>query len=297
MSMFRRKLLLLGSVGGGGGGGAGPPLDDFTTNLAGAYSTRRLLTSYTGNLIRVRRDGGSPAEADIGYDGSGDLDATALAAHVGTDSGFIVTYYDQSGNGRDVTQSTAGTQFRIRNAGTNHTHGGRIVGQPINDGGGAYVCTAFTAYTGTTMTGIAVWKWTSTAQYARVLGMVKDTSPDYDNTGRTALLLRNDTNAAVSAFRNGTALNSLAVSNDTAYAVASRYDGTNHNLRQGSNTDSEASSASFDVNRIILAGEAAGTGKGSANAPHCEFVVWTGDIGDSAVQTILGEQRTYWTAS
>ena len=57
------------------------------------------------------------AETDIGFTASGDLNTAALLAHVGSGSGFITTWYDQSGNNRHATQTTAGIQPRIVNAG------------------------------------------------------------------------------------------------------------------------------------------------------------------------------------
>jgi hypothetical protein len=89
-------------------------LDNLTS--AAAYSTRRLRTDYAGPLVRVRRSGDN-AEADIGYGAAGWLDEAALLAHVGAGSGFVTTWYDQSGNGRDATQTTAGRQPNIVNAG------------------------------------------------------------------------------------------------------------------------------------------------------------------------------------
>jgi hypothetical protein len=43
----------------------------------------------------------------------GDIDGNALLAHVGAGNGFVTTWYDQSGNGRNATQTTAGLQPRI----------------------------------------------------------------------------------------------------------------------------------------------------------------------------------------
>ncbi|MGA0984023.1 MAG: aminotransferase class I/II-fold pyridoxal phosphate-dependent enzyme, partial [Burkholderiaceae bacterium] len=45
------------------------------------------------------------AYADIGFDGSGELDTTALAAHCGSNDGFVSKWYDQSGNSRTGTQT------------------------------------------------------------------------------------------------------------------------------------------------------------------------------------------------
>jgi trimeric autotransporter adhesin len=90
------------------------PLDNLTS--AAAYATRRLRTAYAGPLVRVRRSSDN-AEADIGYGADGWLDEASLLAHVGAGDGFVTTWYDQSGNGRDATQTTAGHQPNIVNAG------------------------------------------------------------------------------------------------------------------------------------------------------------------------------------
>ena len=54
----------------------------------------------------------------------GDLDAEALLTHVGSGNGFVTTWYDQSGNGRNATQDTADNQPRIVSNGVLHTLGG-----------------------------------------------------------------------------------------------------------------------------------------------------------------------------
>ncbi len=97
-----------------GGGSPSFVLDGITT--AGAFSVRRLRTAYTGSAIRVRRSSDN-VELDIGFTGAGDLDTTALLAHTGANSGFITTWYDQSGNSRNVTQATNASQPLIVNAG------------------------------------------------------------------------------------------------------------------------------------------------------------------------------------
>ena len=91
-------------------------LDDYP-NAAAAYSLRKLDKDYTGSAIRVRRSSDN-AEQDIGFTSSGDLDTGALKTFVGANSGFVTTWYDQSGNARNATQTTAANQPRIVNAGT-----------------------------------------------------------------------------------------------------------------------------------------------------------------------------------
>jgi hypothetical protein len=92
-------------------------LDDYP-NAAAAYSLRLLRKEYTGSAIRVRRT--DLEELDIGFNGLGELDTTALLAFTGTgalDNGFVKTWYDQSGNAKNATQTTALNQPQIVSAG------------------------------------------------------------------------------------------------------------------------------------------------------------------------------------
>ncbi len=86
-------------------------LDNYTTANA-AYSLRKLRTSYTGSAIRVRRSSDN-TEQNIGFNSSGDLDTASLLSFVGSGNGFVTTFYDQSLNGRNSTQTTATSQPRI----------------------------------------------------------------------------------------------------------------------------------------------------------------------------------------
>jgi hypothetical protein len=83
-----------------------------------------LSSAYTGPLIRVRRSSDN-AERDIFGTFRGDLDLAALTSFVGANSGFVTTWYDQSGTGRHATQATAASQPRIVNAGAVDTLGGK----------------------------------------------------------------------------------------------------------------------------------------------------------------------------
>ena len=105
----------------GYGASALPPLDAYSTNLATAYSVRRrLLTAYTGPLIRVERSSDN-TQADIGYASSGGLDQAALLAFTGAGSGYIATIYDQSGGGLNLTALSYAAMPRVVNAGTVET--------------------------------------------------------------------------------------------------------------------------------------------------------------------------------
>lgn len=91
-------------------------LDRYGSSV-GAYSLRNLRKGYTGSAVRVRRSNDN-TEQDIGFTNTGRFDEKALTDFVGANSGFIVTWYDQSGSGRNATQATTANQPRIVNSGT-----------------------------------------------------------------------------------------------------------------------------------------------------------------------------------
>ena len=87
-------------------------LDNYA-GPAAAYSLRRIGPSgYFGPAIKVRRDSDNTLK-DIGFTSDGNLDTVALLDFVGTGSGFVNTWYDQSTRGYDATQATAASQPQI----------------------------------------------------------------------------------------------------------------------------------------------------------------------------------------
>ena len=97
------------ALGGRGGGASFVGAYDAIPSISAAYGMRRLLSSYTGALVRLRRASDN-AESDFGYTSTGDLDTAAIATWLTATTGYRVTWYDQSGNSKNVTQSTAANQ-------------------------------------------------------------------------------------------------------------------------------------------------------------------------------------------
>lgn len=87
-------------------------LDTYTTNLLALYGTVKMLSSYAGSAIKVRRSSDSTLQ-DIGFNADGSFDATSYLAFIGAGNGFAHTVYDQSGNGRHYVQATAAAQPQI----------------------------------------------------------------------------------------------------------------------------------------------------------------------------------------
>lgn len=98
-----------------------PSLDAYTSGMFAACWLSRLLSAYAGHAILVRRSSDNTT-ANIDFLVGGGLDTTTLLAFAGAGSAFVVTVYDQSGNGNNYTQATAANQPRIVNSGVFDAH-------------------------------------------------------------------------------------------------------------------------------------------------------------------------------
>ncbi len=79
-------------------------------SAAAAYSLRSVNSNYAGSVVRVRRSSDN-VEQDF-------TDVSLIASWVGSgNNGHVTTWYDQSGNGNNATQSTASSQPKIVDAG------------------------------------------------------------------------------------------------------------------------------------------------------------------------------------
>jgi hypothetical protein len=103
---------------------AAPLLLDAYPGAAAAYSLRKLSSTYNGSAIRVRRSSDN-AETDIGFVNNV-LDTASLNTFVGASTGYIPVWYDQSGNARNVSQTTALNQPVIIQSGVLVTDGGKV---------------------------------------------------------------------------------------------------------------------------------------------------------------------------
>jgi hypothetical protein len=96
------------------------PTSGFLFDYSGAavaYSVRQLNDNAT-YAMRVRRTVAPFDEQDIGFDGSGNLDTTAISTFGGSDSLTVSRWYDQTGNQNHATQGTAGSQPQIYDGST-----------------------------------------------------------------------------------------------------------------------------------------------------------------------------------
>ena len=110
-----------------GGTEAAPPVGDLLLDnypgAAAAYSLRELSTAWAGqDVIRVR-ESGSDTEQDFN---AAEITDGTLATFCGANDGFVVTWYDQSGNGNDAVQVTEANQPKIVDNGSLITKNGKV---------------------------------------------------------------------------------------------------------------------------------------------------------------------------
>lgn len=224
-------------------------LDAYTTDLAGVWSVRRrMLASYTGPLIRVRRSSDS-TEQDIGYDANGDLDTAALLTFCGAGDGFVRYIYDQSGGTADLSQGTAAAQRRIVNAGVLDTCGTLPTALCTANDAQFYVANLSASVTSASVSVFYRGKQSSVPG-SRPFSTAKNAGNDYDEAG--AFTIEHDGSITLRTTRN---LSSLAQINPTAgtdllYSII--FTGSSCAATDGSLSDSAASSGAFDFNRVLV---------------------------------------------
>jgi hypothetical protein len=117
-------------------------LDQYP-NSAYAYSLRKLDNDYTGAAIRVRKDTTGQPEQDINFIGN-ELDTASLLMFLNARSGFVTTWYDQSGNSRNATMTVQANQPRIANLGVIERRQGKV--SIFFDGSNDYLLNTVTEY-------------------------------------------------------------------------------------------------------------------------------------------------------
>lgn len=130
------------------------------TNFLGIYELHRVVSSYAGPLIRVRRSS-DDAEQDIGIS-AGQLDEAAVTAFVGASQGFITKVYEQTGLNPDLIMPTSAKQPKITDASGNiYRAGGNNRAVPRFDtaaAGGLYAENFDSGSTGNSYGCVTAWK-------------------------------------------------------------------------------------------------------------------------------------------
>lgn len=111
-------------VGGAKHWGQNAPFVNIGPGASARYALRRINSNYRGYCIRVRRASDN-AELDVGFIGN-ELNTNGLMSWIGVgDTVFVKVWYDQSGNGKDLLETTVANQPRIITGGVIETKHGK----------------------------------------------------------------------------------------------------------------------------------------------------------------------------
>ena len=213
-------------------------MDEYN-GAAVAFSFRLLRSDYYGNCITVRRASDN-ATQNIGFDDDGVLDITSLESFCSGTDGFVTTWYDQSGNGNDATQTTASSQPQIVSSGSailengkptlefDATDDGFVINNStssfnfLHDGGSSAVAVVCSLIENDTNLAIIANNGRTTSKTGYSL-QFEDRSLIGDNKSLKSSATKSV--AGQFAFSNQTANN--AIDNDTQFIVIDLIDGDN----------------------------------------------------------------------
>ncbi|MBV9404113.1 MAG: Ig-like domain repeat protein, partial [Acidobacteriaceae bacterium] len=209
------------------------PLDNQPAPYA-AYSVRRLLNSYNGPAVNVRRDSDGNMQ-DIGFTTTGDLDSNSLVSFCGSGNCYVDVFYDQSGHGLNATQGAIVYQPQIVSHGALLIAGGRPTiafggAQSLSTGTQSFSLTADAA---SVMT-VASLSNSAGNAVAAFVGNPADVSGG-NSLQVSDLFAQNSTSYQFTAFRyNGTsfsyALAAPQAAQGSLFMGASVFDGYSHRM-------------------------------------------------------------------
>jgi hypothetical protein len=157
------------------------------------YSTRRVLTSYTGPLLRVHRASDS-TEMDIGTAvGTDNLDTTTLQSFCGSSTLTVPVWYDQTYHHWDALQATVSKQPIICSSGTIQTSGTNTK-PALKFDGARWMTEANFWYFGISAGSCAVGSISaSSPAYAAISGWFVPGASSYNSLSSASAMIRNDT--------------------------------------------------------------------------------------------------------
>lgn len=172
-----------------------PVLDSLATPAIGAFGFTKLRAAYTGACCRVRRISDS-AELDIPFLADGVVATALMIGFMGASELRLVTLYDQTANGYNLTQPTAASQFKIDFTVSKN-------GCPVIAGGGGASLVIPSGLAFTSTANCAVWK--AIGNFSHRVGCTPFNMGATTNT--FSLGLSPNSAFSVQPYVNGSALN------------------------------------------------------------------------------------------
>jgi len=255
-------------------------LDNYSGSAV-AYSLRKLRYNYSGSAIRVRRASDN-AEQDIGFV-SNELDTTSLATFCSGTNGFVVTWYDQSGNSRNATQITTANQPRIYNSSTGVL---LVNSKPSLFFDGSNDGLSHSAISGTKFASFTVSKFETQLEiYQIIYSSKKSSGGSYSTFGASLLSYNNNTTMYFNTREGGSVGDTITYSNPgTNQILFSAYNdgagaGTSNmklfanGIEKGSSTNADP--ISFNASNYYDIGQERGVDPSSLHGYIQEVIMYT----------------------
>lgn len=262
-------------------------LDTYTGAIAG-YSLRKLKSTYSGYAIRVRRSSDNTSQ-DIGFKSDGTLDTTSLLSFVGSGNGFVSIWYDQSGNGSNLNQSTAAEQMRIVYGGNLDLLNGKpALTSNYNYAQVGYMSTsAFSStYNQTTMFNIgshtnstAKWLWSATSPF----------------TNPNRVECYQESSSLLSLYAGANMNTTYTPSITTQRIIYAKYNGASSLIAINNGSGTSGNSGGGYMGGLILNAIGLGTAN-SAASYHQEMIIFNGnqDSNRSGINTNINSYYTIY---
>jgi hypothetical protein len=267
---------------------------DTYTGAAFAWSFRKLRTAYAGNAVRLIRASDS-AESDFGFSGN-DFDTAGAATWIGASSARLMKFYDQSGNGVDITADpTDRPTYSATGLGSKpsafwRAPQGRFMSVTnVNLG----LPTAASAFA------VAAQDRATCDSDSRILSLVDTGLADSNNNSSWAALLFDNTNANFLTTANSVSSGTIAVNDATAYGLAAVHSTADvEAYKNGTASGSPGSTSGWALgdSGTSFVDIAIGRQYGGANyfgGWISEMLFYTSDQ-TSNVSGVYSNQSTYW---
>ena len=268
---------------------AGLLLDSIAATVVGAYGMRKLRAGYSGAAARVRRSSDG-TEQDIGFVGTA-LDVGALLAFCGAGSGFVSKWYDQSGAGQHVAQTTASHQPQIVASGSVASLGNATARPTALFASASQQSLALDGFalggTAYTMACVAS-KQTQSNIYPRLLSFTAPGTNDYGTNASVIFAYHNS--GTIRGYQNG--LKSSIALGTSPFQLASVWDGANNTMV----LDGVAAPPSQAAGALAATGLlGVGTGAGEPwEGAIAEVIILSGALSAADQAVIRASQQAYY---
>jgi hypothetical protein len=256
------------AIGGAPVGGGTGLLDLYPSALV-AYSFRRLRDAYSGSAVRIRRES-DDVELDVGFDGSGNFDEATAAAHIGSSNGFIVTWYDQSGNANNVTEATEAEQPLYLESGINGLPTARFAS-------GAQMSVGSIAFTGTDVSAAILLRADDDAATNLRILVIDATGTDFTAPSILLFSTSGSGGAVIRSYSSGELSATSTLTDEQVYTLMSIADGANHTMYTDgvAGTPAAFSSTIGDGSSTIYIGLTPTAG--NFISEYSEVIIWPSD--------------------